>query len=114
MSAPALTAELAAFVAGITPQSIPSAALEVVRLGFADCCASLLAGLPEAATNTVAAMARANSGSQAPSVIRPQSWCSVPGSTAGSAAWSRVMLCSLNCHYNLLGFHGRLTGCRQD
>lgn len=62
MTAPALTAELAAFVAGITPQSIPSEALEVVRLGFTDCCASLLAGLPEAATKTVAAMARTNGG----------------------------------------------------
>ena len=57
-----LTADLAAFVTGITPQSLPPEALEVVRLGFTDCCASLFAGLPEPATRTVATLARASGG----------------------------------------------------
>ena len=45
-----ITRELGAFVAGLTYDKIPKAAVEVIHMGFADCVGVMLAGRDEPPT----------------------------------------------------------------
>ena len=49
MSDPGLTRALGAFVASLRPQALSAAALDVIRIGFADCVGVMIAGRAEPA-----------------------------------------------------------------